>query len=143
MEPLHEQRPGPTARSQQRDPRTTPGACAASARVRPQFVQNRCYAVAGLGSRRPRVLQANGLIYQGFSLLTANRECLAHPHCVQIARRHRRTRERRSIFRFALDVGMVALTGTTNPDHMRTDLGVFDFHLEPEEVQRIEGISSP
>jgi hypothetical protein len=26
---------------------------------------------------------------------------------------------------------------------MRADLGVFDFHLEPEEVERIEGLHAP
>jgi diketogulonate reductase-like aldo/keto reductase len=38
---------------------------------------------------------------------------------------------------------MVPLTGTTDPDHMRADLDVFDFHLEPEEVERIERLAPP
>jgi xylitol oxidase len=47
------------------------------------------------------------------------------------------------VFRFALDVGMVPLTGTTDPDHMRADLEVFDVRLEPDEVERIERLASP
>ena len=43
------------------------------ARVRPQFVQNRCYAVEGWDRGVREFCVANGLIYQGFSLLTANR----------------------------------------------------------------------
>ena len=33
---------------------------------------------------------------------------------------------------------MVPLTGTTDAHHMREDLEVFAFRLEPEEVERIE-----
>ena len=80
---------------------------------------------------------AKEIVYQGFSLLTANREALAHPNLVLIARRHGRS-VNQIVFRFALDVGMVALTGTTNPDHMRADLQVCDFRLESEEVTLIE-----
>ena len=46
------------------------------------------------------------------------------------------------MFRFALDVGMVPLTGTTDAGHMRADLDVFDFCLNPEEVERIEGLAA-
>ena len=110
------------------------------ARVRPRFVQNRCYAARGWDRRVREFCAANGLVYQGFSLLTANREALAHPELARIAERHGRTVSQ-IVFRFALDVGMVPLTGTTDPDHMRADLEVFDFRLEPEEVERIERLA--
>ena len=42
------------------------------------------------------------------------------------------------IFRFALQVGMTALTGTTSAAHMAEDLSVYDFDLQPEEVRAIE-----
>lgn len=41
------------------------------ARVRPRFVQNRCYAVLGWDRRVREFCQANGVVYQGFSLLTS------------------------------------------------------------------------
>jgi diketogulonate reductase-like aldo/keto reductase len=44
------------------------------------------------------------------------------------------------VFRFALEVGMIPLTGTTDPDHMRLDLDVFNFKLESEDVDLIEGL---
>ena len=106
------------------------------ARVRPRFVQNRCYAVSGWDRRIREFCAANGIIYQGFSLLTANRAALARPELAGIARRHGRTVSQ-IVFRFALDTGMVPLTGTTNAEHMRADLEVFDFRLEPDEVERI------
>jgi diketogulonate reductase-like aldo/keto reductase len=108
--------------------------------VRPRFVQNRCFAVQGWDRRIREFCAANGLVYQGFSLLTANRPLLAHPAIAQIAKRHGRS-VTQIVFRFALDVGMVALTGTTSAEHMRADLEVFDFRLEPEEIERIESIA--
>ena len=70
-------------------------------------------------------------------MLTANRQILAHPEVVRIAARHDRTVSQ-IVFRFALDIGMIPLTGTSDAEHMRADLEVFNSHLEPEEVRRIE-----
>lgn len=109
------------------------------ARVRPTFVQNRCYATTGWDRAVREFCAANNVIYQGFSLLTANRDIYARPEFGQIARRHGRS-VGQIAFRFALDLGMLPLTGTTNPDHMRADLEVFDFHLDPAEVKSIESL---
>jgi diketogulonate reductase-like aldo/keto reductase len=110
------------------------------ARVPPRFVQNRCYAVRGWDRSIREFCAAANVIYQGFSLLTANRDVMAHAELNRIAKRYGRTVSQ-IVFRFALDVGMMILTGTTDADHMRADLDLFDFRLEPEEVQRIEGLA--
>lgn len=107
------------------------------ASVRPAFVQNRCYATQAWDRDVRRFCQSHGLIYQGFSLLTANRGVLADPQLARIAERHGRTASQ-IIFRFALDVGMLPLTGTTNATHMRADLDVTDFQLDAVEVDQIE-----
>jgi diketogulonate reductase-like aldo/keto reductase len=112
------------------------------ARVRPRFVQNRCYAARGWDRDVRAYCAAKGLVYQGFSLLTANRGVLARPELARIAARHGRT-VAQVVFRFARDVGMVALTGTTSAGHMQEDLGTLDFELGPEEVERIERIGLP
>ena len=110
-----------------------------AARVRPRFVQNRCYAVRGWDREIRQFCNANEIVYQGFSLLTANRDALVHPDMTAIAKRHGR-QSAQIVFRFALDVGMLPLTGTTDAAHMRSDLGVVDFHLQPEEIERIENL---
>lgn len=107
------------------------------ARIKPAFVQNRCYAVKSWDLDVRDYCEANGIIYQGFSLLTANRDVLAHPEVARIAKRQRRTINQ-IVFRFALDIGMLPLTGTTSASHMQEDLEVFDFRLEPAEVRQIE-----
>jgi len=110
------------------------------ARVRPTFVQNRCYVALGWDRAVREFCANNSIVYQGFSLLTANREALARPELAQIAERHGRTTSQ-IVFRFALDVGIIPLTGTTSADHMRADLDVFEFQLEPDEVRTIERLA--
>ena len=112
------------------------------ARIRPRFVQNRCYAVRQWDRLIREFCAANDIIYKGFSLLTGNRDVMASPELAQIAKRHGRTVSQ-IVFRFALDVGMLPLTGTTDADHMRLDLDLFDFRLEPAELQMIERLASP
>lgn len=107
------------------------------ARVQPRFVQNRCYAVRGWDRRIREFCVANEMIYQGFSLLTANREAVIHPEVIRIAERYGRTVSQ-IVFRFAMDVGILPLTGTTDATHMRADLEVVDFSLEPQEIRLIE-----
>ena len=107
------------------------------AHIRPRFVQNRCYAERGWDRDVRKFCATNGLVYQGFSLLTANRKVMAHPELIRIAAHHGRTVSQ-IIFRFALDVGMVPLTGTTDVSHMRSDLEVLDFCLDLQEIEQIE-----
>jgi diketogulonate reductase-like aldo/keto reductase len=111
------------------------------AQTAPRFVQNRCYASRQWDRGVREFCRANDIIYQGFSLLTANRVELNHPQVQQLARKHQRT-PAQIIFRFALDIGMLPLTGTTSADHMRADLVVQSFRLEPAEVKAIENIAA-
>lgn len=112
------------------------------ATVRPSFVQNRCYATTGW-DREVRVMcRESGIVYQGFSLLTANRHALAHPALSAIAKTRGRT-PAQVTFRFALDVGMLPLTGTTSDEHMREDLAVLAHApLSRGDVRTIERILS-
>jgi diketogulonate reductase-like aldo/keto reductase len=106
------------------------------AHVQPHFVQNRCYASRGWDRAVREYCAARGIIYQGFSLLTANRQVLASPLVAQIARAHGCT-PAQVVFRLAPQIGILPLTGTSSPQHMREDLDVFSFDLTAAEVQRI------
>lgn len=109
------------------------------ARVRPQFVQNRCYATHGWDRWVRAFCKSNNIIYQGFSLLTANQHTLTRPELTRIAQKYNRS-VTQLIFRFAIDCGMQPITGTTKQQHMAADLEVSQFSLEPQEVQTIEQI---
>ncbi len=106
------------------------------AQVPPAFVQNRCYANRGWDADVRDVCRRHDIVYQGFSLLTANRAVVAGPAVTAIATRHQRT-PAQVIFRFAYQLGMLPLTGTTSSIHMREDLAVDDFALAAKEMAAI------
>jgi len=103
-------------------------------------VQNRCFAALGWDKQVRDICQAQGIIYQGFSLLTANREVLVDPEIRAIARRLG-AGVAQVIFRFAMQIGMLPLTGTTSQQHMKEDLQAEQFTLSADEIQRIETIA--
>jgi diketogulonate reductase-like aldo/keto reductase len=111
----------------------------AHAEVAPAFVQNRCYARLGWDREIRRFCAAHGIVYQGFSLLTANRDVLAQRELAVICKRLGRT-PAQVVFRFAQQLGMLPLTGTTDPAHMREDLEL-GFELSPADVARLEQLA--
>lgn len=110
------------------------------AAVKPMAVQNRCFANRGWDGEVRQICRAHGIMYQAFSLLTANPSVLRHPEVVSIAGRLG-VRPEQVIFRFAMQAGMVPLTGTTSERHMREDLQVYGIELAPDEVGLIESIA--
>jgi diketogulonate reductase-like aldo/keto reductase len=110
--------------------------------VKAAFVQNRCFARNAWDREVRHFCAETGMLYQGFSLLTANPRALASAAVQGAARRTGRT-PAQVVFRFALEVGMLPLTGTTSPRHMEEDLGAFDFTLLPAEVEAIEACEAP
>jgi diketogulonate reductase-like aldo/keto reductase len=110
------------------------------AQVKPMVVQNRCFASLHWDKQVRDICKTYDIIYQGFSLLTANREVLVFPEVQRIARRLG-TGSAQIVFRFAMQVGMLPLTGTTSERHMKEDLQAERLSLSEEEVQRIEFIA--
>jgi diketogulonate reductase-like aldo/keto reductase len=112
----------------------------AKAKTKPMVVQNRCYAVMGWDQDVRKICQTQGILYQGFSLLTANRDVLADPAIHSIAARVK-AGVPQVVFRFAQQIGMLPLTGTTSEQHMKEDLLSDQFTLSAEELRRIETIA--
>jgi diketogulonate reductase-like aldo/keto reductase len=108
----------------------------------PAFVQNRCFARLGWDRDVRAFCARRKVVYQGFSLLTANPEVLRHPLVVGIAARGQVT-PAQVVFRFAPAVGMLPLTGTTDADHMKQDLASRTLALSADEVRAIEDLASP
>lgn len=107
--------------------------------VQPMFVQNRCYAQTGWDAEMRAFCRRAGIIYQGFSLLTANLGELRSARFREIVVRVGRT-PAQVVFRFARQIGMLPLTGTTDAEHMREDLAIEDFTLSDEDTATIEKI---
>jgi diketogulonate reductase-like aldo/keto reductase len=113
---------------------------AASGAEVPAFVQNRCFARLGWDRQVRAFCAERGIVYQGFSLLTANPEVLRHPLVARIAARVGAS-PAQVVFRFALAVGMLPLTGTTDAEHMKQDLASPAIPMSPEEVRAIESLA--
>ena len=107
------------------------------AKIKPTFVQNRCFAKQGWDKDVREFCKNNGIIYQGFSLLTANSFVL--PKVKLIAKKVNKT-PAQVLFRFSMHVGILPLTGTTSKIHMKEDLAL-DFSLKDEDIQFIENIA--
>jgi diketogulonate reductase-like aldo/keto reductase len=106
----------------------------------PAFVQNRCYARLGWDREVRAFCDEREIIYQGFSLLTANMEVLHDPSVKALAARAKVT-PAQAVFAFARSVGMLPLTGTFSAEHMKQDLASLQAALAPEEVREIEGVA--
>lgn len=104
--------------------------------IKPMIVQNRCYANRGWDKEVREFCLQNKIIYQGFSLLTANEQIVQHPTIKSIATRLQKT-SAQIIFRFCIQIGITPLTGTTNLQHMQQDLAVLDFVLDDNDVTTI------
>ena len=110
------------------------------AKVFPTFVQNRCYAKYRWDREIRGICLEHGIVYQGFSLLTANPEVFGHPDFKEICLRTQ-AQPAQVVFNFCRRLQMLPLTGTTNPNHMNLDLRAFDFELLDEEIRTLEVIS--
>jgi diketogulonate reductase-like aldo/keto reductase len=106
---------------------------------KPMVVQNRCYAALGWDQEVREICRAHRIIYQGFSLLTANREVFAEPEVRAMAAKYGMGLAQ-LVFRFAMQIGMLPLTGTTNLQRMKEDLQSDQFTIAPEDLQRLETI---
>jgi diketogulonate reductase-like aldo/keto reductase len=106
------------------------------AEIKPMVVQNRCFAARGWDREVRDYCKAHHIVYEGFSLLTANPFVLQNPVVQDIARGLERTPEQ-VVFRFSIQIGILPLTGTTNELHMKEDLLVKEFELNNDDLKMI------
>ncbi|MGZ3774235.1 MAG: aldo/keto reductase family protein [Pseudobdellovibrionaceae bacterium] len=133
--------------------------------VKPSFVQNRCFAETKWDKQIRDFCQKNKILYEGFSLLTANRnflggkverpadrniphlvfdnetEKIIHPKIQSILKETGKTMQQ-VIFRFAQQIGMIPVVGTRSVEHMKEDLEAEKFTLTSEQLKYIEDIAS-
>ena len=106
----------------------------------PACVQNRCFARLGWDRDVRQFCRERQIVYQGFSLLTANPEALHDPLVNDLAARAQAT-PAQIVFAFARAIGILPLTGTSDPEHMKQDLASRKLVLPPEAVEAIEALA--
>jgi diketogulonate reductase-like aldo/keto reductase len=109
------------------------------ASIAPAFVQNRCYASSGWDQEVRDLCRRHGIVYQGFSLLTANKKELGGATMTAMAKRLGATVPQ-LVFRFALEIGMLPLTGTSSRAHMDEDLKSPDLAMNADDLAVIARI---
>jgi diketogulonate reductase-like aldo/keto reductase len=105
----------------------------------PAFVQNRCFARLGWDREIRAFCEERGIVYQAFSLLTANPEVMRHPYLHRVGDKYGATWPQ-IVFAFARGIGMVPMTGTSSSTHMREDLDSLKIALKDEELAAIESL---
>jgi len=108
--------------------------------VPPFLVQNRCYARLGWDREIRAFCHQRHIVYQGFSLLTANVEVVQHPLVMELAKRMG-VSPAQIIFAFARAIGILPLTGTSSETHMKQDLASLELSLPQEAVDAIESLA--
>jgi len=108
----------------------------ADAKVKPAIVQNRFYKDTGYEAELRHWCSVQGVVFQSFWSLTANAHLLGSDTVKGLAGKYHKT-EAQIFFRYLSHSGIVPLTGTSSEQHMREDLGIFDFELASEDVNNM------
>lgn len=106
----------------------------------PAFVQNRCYARLGWDRDIRQFCVQHGIVYQGFSLLTANVD-VSITRCSAESRPGLMPLLRKLSLPLLRAVRILPLTGTSNPEHMRQDLSGIELKLSADEISAIESLA--
>lgn len=104
-----------------------------AARVPPSVVQNRTLVLPEADHATRAFCHERGIVYEGFSLLTAAPQLIGHP-LVQEAADATGLPRAAMLLRLWAELGMVVLTGTTDPEHMAADLAAFAAEV-PREIR--------
>lgn len=108
----------------------------ADAIVKPAIVQNRFYRDTAYEAGMREWCSGHNVIFQSFWSLTANSHILNSDTVQALANSHKKTAAQ-IFFRYLSQSGIVPLTGTTSEQHMKDDLGIFEFTLSAEDLSNI------
>jgi 2,5-diketo-D-gluconate reductase A len=81
----------------------------------------------------------HGIATQSWSPIGKGGELLEEPVVAELAERHGRT-PAQVVLRWHVELGLLSVPKSADPERQRGNLEVFDFALEPEEVQRISAL---
>jgi len=107
--------------------------------ITPSVVQNRFYAQTRYDLELRRFCREKGIYFQSFWTLTANPHLLESDIIKSISARLQKT-PAQILFRFLSAQEVVILTGTSSESHMRQDLDIFNFSLDPEDIALIDSL---
>mmetsp|Transcript_7187 Transcript_7187/g.10502 ORF Transcript_7187/g.10502 Transcript_7187/m.10502 type:complete len:315 (+) Transcript_7187:73-1017(+) len=116
-----------------------------NARIKPAVVQNRFYKDSGYDTEIRSFCRDNGIEYQSFWTLGANRHFLRNAEVADFCREKQLTPET-FMYAFVMAIGITPLDGTTNQDHMVEDMALLqrlrdgEVLFTTEELTKFAGI---
>lgn len=81
----------------------------------------------------------HGIVTESWSPIGKGRDLLAEPPITAAAARHDRT-PAQVVLRWHVELGLIPVPKSSNPERLAQNLSVFDFSLTPEEVTAISGL---
>eukprot|EP00090_Calanus_glacialis_P042377 TRINITY_DN75181_c0_g1_i1.p1 TRINITY_DN75181_c0_g1~~TRINITY_DN75181_c0_g1_i1.p1 ORF type:complete len:323 (-),score=96.54 TRINITY_DN75181_c0_g1_i1:69-995(-) len=81
-----------------------------------------------------------GILLQAFGPLGNGREMLTDPVLVEISKKKKKTTAQVSL-RWAWQLGVATVTKTEKIPRMKENIDIFDFELDPEEMEQISGLN--
>jgi len=107
------------------------------AEVKPSFLQNRFYQDSDYDKEIRQWCKKHDIIYQSFWTLTANPHILQSEELFDLARKYDKN-VIQLFFAYLHQIGITPLTGTTDLEHMQSDLQSFDISLKSDEILRLD-----
>lgn len=109
--------------------------------IKPALVQNEIHPYYQDNDVTPWI-QGKGIVVQGWYPLGGRGHTgplLGNPVITEIARTHTKS-SAQVILRWNLQKNVVVIPGSSNPEHIRENLDIFDFELSEEEMGRINAL---
>lgn len=109
--------------------------------IKPALVQNEIHPYYQDTDVIPYI-QSKGIVVQGWYPLGGRgytAKLLGDPTITEIARAHNKS-SAQVILRWNLQKSVVVIPGSSNPEHIRENLDIFDFELTDEEMARIKSL---
>lgn len=107
--------------------------------IKPQMLQIECHPYAQRRDTIELAAQYNMQIECWFPLGHADPALLGDEVLTQIAQAHGKSVVQ-TILRWHMQEGHCAVPGSTNPDHIRENLDIFDFELTADEMEQIRAL---
>ena len=88
----------------------------------------------------PRAYHAeHGIVTESWSPIGKGGDLLAEPTIATIATRHERT-PAQVVLRWHIELGLIPIPKSSNPERLAQNLAVFDFSLTPDDVNAISAL---
>jgi len=109
------------------------------ANIKPSVVQNRFYEGSGYDKEIRNFCKIHNIIYQSFWTLTANPHILQSTELIELSKKYNKN-VIQLFFAYLNKIGIIPLTGTTNIEHMQSDLESFDIVLDDSEILKLNSL---